>query len=192
MTKETIDVINRKCHDLRHQVAALRVIEKAREREAVIDSLEEAVMIYDQAYKTGNEVLDTVLTEKGLVCSQNHIALSCIADGSLLEGMNAVDIYTLFGNALDNAIEASMKLPEERRMIDVHVHQKLGLKLIIISNPTPEITMEEGKLPSTSKEDRQDHGFGLLSIKTIVEKYDGVFSVETRGGMFILRCAFQC
>ncbi|MDE6590230.1 MAG: hypothetical protein K2K53_07795, partial [Oscillospiraceae bacterium] len=106
MSKESIDIINRKCHDLKHQVAALKHIHDPSRREEVIDSLQSAVMIYDAALETGNEILDTVLTEKSLICTRHEIALSCIADGKQLAFMDPVDLYTLVGNALDNAIEA--------------------------------------------------------------------------------------
>ena len=191
LSRENIDVINRKCHDLKHQVAALRFIQEDAERNAFIDSLESSVMIYDAILKTGNDVLDTVLTEKSLTCNQNGIVLSCMADGSLLDRMDAVDLYTLFGNALDNAIEAVMKLKEEERFIDLHVEEKAGLIIIEISNPCQDIEVNQDELPETSKQDKQSHGFGLLSMRMIVDKYDGVFKIEARDGLFILRVALE-
>lgn len=187
MARENIDIINRKCHDLKHQVAALKHIHDPQQRGQVIDSLQESVMIYDAILKTGNEILDTVLTEKSLLCGKNGIMLTCIAEGSLLSFMDAVDLYTLFGNALDNAVEAVLPLPEEERMIDLQVRQKAGLILIHITNRFAG-SLEVGEdLPRTSKEDNGYHGFGLKSIRAVAEKYAGILSLNTEGSLFTLR-----
>lgn len=187
MSKETIDIINQKCHDLRHQVAALKTIENIEKRADAIDSIEESVMIYDSMLKTGNVILDTVLTEKSLICNQQKIKLTCIADGGLLEFMDAVDLYTLFGNALDNAIEGVQKLPEEGRFISLLLHEKAGLIFIQVENRyLGTIQMEDG-LPVTSKTDKDYHGFGVKSIVQIVEKYHGFATIETEQQIFLLR-----
>ena len=111
---ENVDLINRKCHDLKHQIAALRRISDRREREESIQALEQSVMIYDSVVKTGNDILDTVLTEKSLLCESRGITLTCVADGDCLDFMDGVDIYTIFGNALDNAIESVTPLDDPR------------------------------------------------------------------------------
>lgn len=189
MSQENIEIINRKCHDLKHQVAALKLIHDVEKQNQVIDSLQESVMIYDSILKTGNEVLDTVLTEKSLLCGQKDIILTCIADGALLSFLDAVDLYTLFGNALDNAIEAAQQLPKEDRMIDLQVRLKVGLILICITNRfTGTVEMGEN-LPKTSKENKYDHGFGLRSIQAVAEKYDGVLTIKAEGTLFRLQVA---
>lgn len=187
MSKETIDIINCKCHDLKHQVAALRDIENLKKRSDAIDAIEESVMIYDSMPQTGNTILDTVLTEKGLVCSQEKITLTCIADGGLLEFMDTVDLYTLFGNALDNAIEGVRKLPVEQRCISLLLYKKAGLIFIQIENQyLDEIVLENG-IPLTSKHDRNYHGFGIKSIIHTAEKYGGFVTLETEYKIFLLR-----
>lgn len=187
MSRENIDLINRKCHDLKHQVAALKHIHNQEQRNEVIDSIQQSVMIYDAMLKTGNEILDTVLTEKSLLCNQYKIAFICIANGGLLSFMDAVDLYTLFGNALDNAIEASRLLPEEFRMIDLQVRQKAGLIFITVTNCfNGTLEMGDG-LPQTSKGDKDWHGFGLKSIRMMAEKYGGLLDLRTEDGVFILK-----
>mgnify|MGYP003277650684 CR=1 FL=1 len=187
MSKETIDIINRKCHDLKHQVAALRGIENLEKRSDAIDSIEESVMIYDSMPQTGNTILDTVLTEKSLVCSQEKINMTCIADGGLLDFMDAVDLYTLFGNALDNAVEGVRKLPVEQRCISLLLHKKAGLIFIQIENPYLEEIVLENGIPMTSKHDRNYHGFGIRSIIHTAEKYGGFVTIETEYKIFLLR-----
>lgn len=191
LSRETISIINRKCHDMKHQIAAIRTVEDDAYKTRMLDDLEQEVMIYDAAIATGNHILDTVLTEKSLLCRQHGIALKCMADGKELNFMDAVDLYTLFGNALDNAIEAQQRLKKEQRSIHVSIRRKAGLLLIQIVNPYKgEITMENG-LPVTIKEERTSHGFGVGSIRRIAEKYNGVFQLKAEEGLFTLRITFQ-
>lgn len=190
MSKESIDIINRKCHDLKHQVAALKHIHDPNRREEVIDSLQSAVMIYDAALETGNEILDTVLTEKSLICTRHEIALSCIADGGRLAFMDPVDLYTLVGNALDNAIEAVLPLPAAERLIRLRVQEKAGLVFLQIENPYAGALELRNGLPLTHKEDKQNHGFGLKSIRDVGEKYQGILNLKTESGLFVLRLSF--
>lgn len=188
--RETIDIINKKCHDLKHQVAALRKINRPDRQGEVIDSIEQSIMIYDSMMDTGNEILDTVLTEKSLFCGQNHIAMTCMTDGKLLEFMDAIDLYTIFGNALDNAIEAVMKIQdEEARYISLFIHEKVNLIIIQFENMYEgALEMEKG-IPHSSKPKDGYHGFGIRSITDIVQKYDGVVSIETEHQVFVLRIA---
>lgn len=115
LSKETIELINHKCHDLKHQVQAIRAVKDEKERETYLEKIEKSVQIYSAIVRTGNEILDTILTEKSLICENSGIHINCVADGSLLAFMNPVDLYTLFGNALDNAIEAVRKLESKEK-----------------------------------------------------------------------------
>ena len=83
--------------------------------------------IYDNIYQTGNDALDLVLTEKSLLCDEYNIKLSSMIDGAALDFMNTTDVYALFGNLLDNAIESVMKEPdEEKRIISVQMAKKVS------------------------------------------------------------------
>ncbi len=190
MSRDTIRLINQKCHDLKHQVEALRHINEPEYRNTVIDSLQDAVMIYDTKIETGNEILNTVLTEKSLRCQQEHITLICLAEGSALTFLDTVDLYTLFGNALDNAMEAVAALDEENRLIRVTVRQRSDLVLVQVENPYQgTLTLEDG-LPVTGKGDKGWHGFGLRSMRSIAERYQGIFQISTEGQLFRLRITF--
>ena len=118
MSQESISIVNMKCHDLKHQIASIRAVSRADQQEALRE-LESAVMIYDTIAKTGNETLDTVLTEKGLYCEQHHIILTYTVDQEKLSFINGVDLYALFSNGLDNAIESVMKEEHENRVISL-------------------------------------------------------------------------
>lgn len=187
MSKETIDIINQKCHDLKHQVAALRTTMDSELQHKAIDEIEDSVMIYDSMLKTGNNILDTVLTEKSLICKQKQIVMTCIADGHILCFMDTIDLYTLFGNALDNAIEAVQILPVDERAISLLVHEKAGLIFIQVENRYAGTIKMKNGLPQTQKNDKSYHGFGLQSIIRITEKYKGFVTIETEGQIFLLR-----
>ena len=189
LSTQNVELINRKCHDLKHQIAALKLISDQSKRDESIRSLEESVMIYDSMLETGNTILDTVLTEKSLICEAKGIELTCIADGASLNFMDAVDIYTIFGNALDNAIESVSALKDpEQRAISVTVFSKADLVILQMENYYSGGICLDGELPQTTKEEELGyHGFGLKSIRYTAEKYGGIMSVQTENQIFLLR-----
>lgn len=191
MTRENIDIINRKCHDLKHQISALRAVGTERERETYIREVENAVMIYDIAVHTGSETLDLILMDKQLYCKKHHIALNCIADGARLGFMDAMDIYSVFGNALDNAIESVMQNTDgEKRIITLKVSGRGNIAHIHLENYTEKIPEFSDGLPVTTKSDKGYHGFGMLSIHHIVEKYQGTMNVKMKGHIYCLDIMF--
>ena len=126
LSRENVEAINIKCHDLRHQIRSLAQGGAVVSGEALAD-LAHDISIYDSSVKTGNEALDTILTEKRLLCESRKITLTCVADGGALAFMAAADIYALFGNALDNAIEAVTTLDDQaKRSITLVVRQVMG------------------------------------------------------------------
>lgn len=188
LSRETIDLINRKCHDLKHQVAALRTCVPEDQRERYLNELDRCVRIYDSNLKTGSEVLDTVLTEKSLYCEAHQIMLTCIADGERLSFLDPVDVYTIFGNALDNAIESVGRVEDpERRVASVSVTARSGLVIFQFENYYEgELALFDG-LPQTTKEQAGEHGYGLRSIQYTVEKYGGYMTIHPEGHLFLLR-----
>lgn len=187
LSKENIALINQKCHDLKHQIRAIRYMNQE-EIDAYLNEMEESIQIYESIVKTGNEVLDTILTEKSLYCKERGITVSCVADGSQMRFMNTIDLYAILGNALDNAMEAVEKFEcEEERQIDVMIYRQQQFLVINIINPMKENLVFEEELPRTTKKDRFHHGFGLKSIRYIVKKYDGNLNVSTEDGCFSLK-----
>ena len=183
-SRENIEAINIKCHDIRHQIRRLAQGGAAVDP-AVLDDIAREVDVYDSAVRTGNDALDTILTEKGLACRTAGITLSCIADGRALGFMSAADTYALFGNALDNAIEAVAPLPEDRRSISLVVRRVAGVVSIHVENPcsTAPALRADG-LPETTKGDRANHGFGVRSMQLTVERYGGTLSTLAEDGRF--------
>lgn len=186
--KENIDLINLKCHDLKHQI---RRIAGGKKSDDVIDEIENVISVYDAAYKTGSDALDVILTEKSLLCRKLSVKLSCIADGSCLDFMKDTDIYALFGNMLDNAIEAVCKFEEDKRVIGISVSSHNAFVIINIRNNYNGKIAFDRDLPVTGKKDRDYHGYGMKSIKYVVKKYGGEMTINTDNRIFNLNIAFS-
>lgn len=184
LSRANIDAINVKCHDIRHQIHQAATGGKAVDPE-FLASVEREVAVYDSQAKTGNEALDTILTEKGLLCEREGISLSVIADGSALVALSPSEVYSLFGNALDNAIEAVCALADPgQRSISLTVRQIGSLATIHVENYLAGEAHFSDGIPQTSKHDSQQHGFGTRSMREIVERHGGTLTFGQRGRTF--------
>lgn len=189
LSKEAIDRINIKSHDLSRSVAALRREMGGRVEEQLRDT-ERAVSEYDSVACTGNDSLDLILTEKKRICDQNHIEFTYMADGEALAPIGFVDLYVMLSNALDNAIECVLPEPEQDRIITMKVFRKNGAAFINIENFCPHRLVFVDGLPQTIKEDKQNHGFGVRSIRAVVKKYDGTVAIRQEADRFVLNIMF--
>ena len=181
ITKDTIDLINVKCHDLKHQISVLRNMDE-KERDKSLGEVEKAIMIYGNIAKTGNETLDIVLTEKSFLCESYNIRFTYMIDGESLSFMAPYDISSLFGNAIDNAIESVMKEEErEKRIIKLNASLKRMYLTIHIENFCNEKVRFKDGMPVTNKSDKKNHGFGVKSMNYVVKKYGGTMTMRQDG-----------
>lgn len=187
MSEESVALVNQKYHDLKHQIQLLRTAPPG-ERMEYLDQMEQQIRSYEAQNKTGNRVLDTILTAKTIQCQNEGISLTCVAEGEALGFMDPMDISALFGNALDNAIESVKKLPNtERRLIHVSaVRQKGFLRIRVENCYRGELHFVDG-MPTTTKKDARYHGYGLKSIHSIASKYGGSVTIDAKDGWFELR-----
>lgn len=183
--KDSVDVINRKCHDLKHQVAAVRA-GVVQDPQSALKEIEDAVSIYDAVAKTGSETLDAILTEKTFYCQKHNILLTYLVDAKELSFIDAADLYALFGNALDNAIESVMKADWEKRFITLRINRRNDMISIHVENycTTPSVFCDG--MPVTTKTDKENHGFGVKSIQYLVERYEGYVSFRTMQETFLV------
>lgn len=189
LTKENIEFINMKCHDLKHQIRMLGsapAIDKA-----ALGEIEDLIQVYDSAIHTGNEALDIILVEKSLYCNKHGIRLYCIADGAQLSFISDSDLYALFGNLLDNAIEAVEGLEEDRRFINLSIKKINDFTTLSISNCHDHSLNYEDGLPATTKDDRTLHGYGMKSVRLICRKYDAELIIDDDGGVFTVKIIFM-
>lgn len=187
-SQENIDLINHKYHDLKHQIRVIREESDSERRNAYLDEIENGIRRYEAEYKTGNSVLDTVLTGKGDKCFKYGITMTVVADGTLLSHIAVMDLCTIFGNALDNAIEYEVLVPEkDKRLIHVTVSLKFNMVCIVVENfYEGNLQSAAGELPETTKADKRYHGYGLKSIRSTVEKYDGQMNMNVQDQWFRL------
>ncbi|MDR2742309.1 MAG: GHKL domain-containing protein [Treponema sp.] len=187
-SRESIEQINRKYHDLKYQIAVIRAESDPEKRAVYLDKIDQDIKFHEIQNKTGNGVIDTILAAKNMVCKQNDISLTCVADGALLNFMDVMDICSIFGNALDNAIESVLRVDDiDKRLIRIALYSQNNFILICFENYfVNEINLENG-LPSTTKSEKGDHGFGLKSIRYTTEKYGGSMTINTEDRWFILR-----
>ncbi len=186
--KSMIDLLNIKCHDIKHQIAALEPYDQNR----ILSDTKEAIDIYDSSFRTGNVALDVVLARKSFECRSKNILITCSANGESLEFIQEVDIYSLFGNILDNAIEAIDKLTDDqdKRIISLYVNKKNNFVNIHSENYFEDKFVILEGLPKTTKKGTGYHGFGLKSIKMLVEKYGGSLKIGTNEDRFVMDIVF--
>ena len=191
LSKEHIAIINRKCHDLKHQLKVLRTVSEE-ERNEYIAEAERSIVFYQDLIYTHNEALNTILAEKGLFCRESNIEFHCAVDDADFSFMRVSDLYALLGNAIDNAIEYAKKQTDENlRSISLKIDKKMYFIGFQISNP---LTLDDAKIISlqnnnftTTKTDKLFHGYGLKSIRYIAEKYHGNVEISTKGNVFTLQ-----
>lgn len=187
-SRESIEAINHKYHDLKHQIAVLRSEPDAARRSAYLDGMEEEIRDYEAQNKTGNSVLDTVLTGKSLYCARHGIELTCVADGARLDFLDVMDICTIFGNILDNAIECELGIQDkEKRLIHLAVFVKREFLVIRCGNYCPEPPRFQDGLPVTTKGDTAYHGYGIKSVRHAAEKYGGTMAIRDEDEWFEIR-----
>ena len=190
---DSVKLINHKCHALKCQLSELKKIVAQTgnaPENTVLQEIENSVSVYDSIIETGNEILDTILTEKSLLCAANDITFTCVADGKAVGFLEAVDLFSMIGNALDNAEEAVRKLEDhDKRAISVSIFSRHGIAILQVENfYEGDLRFVDG-LPVTTKGDPNYHGFGLKSIRSTAEKYGGTVSVQAEDGLFLLRVA---
>lgn len=172
-------------HDMKNHLLLLQAQNgNGQDIQKSIQELQEQIQEYENYYHTGNEFLDIIIRDKARTAQKKQIDFNAVisfADGSFIE---LLDISTIFGNALDNAIEASEKIPENRRLITVKANRVRDMMIITVeNNASPDLSISEG----TTKEDAFLHGFGLPNIQKAVERYGGQCSIKAENEMFVLK-----
>lgn len=186
MSRDGITSLQVKCHDLKHQIAAIRSEAGKASFDQYIARLEDSIIEYGTVVECGNETINIVLTEKNILCSTCDVKFSYLIDGTLFDFMNEMELYSLFGNALDNALESCSKVNDpEKRVISLKASTRNGMVVLHVENCYEEsLNMVDG-MPKTTKVG-SGHGFGLRSIQEIAEKYNGVVSIQAEDHIFKL------
>ncbi len=187
MSHDGIVALQTKCHDLKHQIAAIRSEAGKARFDEYLNELEDSINEYSTVIECGNPTVDIVLTEKNILCYANQVKFSYMIDGAQFSFLSEREIYSLFGNALDNALEATGRIEDPAgRIITLKSNLRGGLVVLQVENTcAEELKLEEGSLPHTTKSG-SGHGFGLRSIQRLAEKHGGSMSVRWERGVFKL------
>ena len=188
LSKENIDMVNQKYHDLKHQINLLKTQAYVGKSTSYLEKMEREIRVYETQNKTGNQILDAVLTNKAMICQNKEIELKFIVDGGALSFMEDMDVSALFGNMLDNAIESAEKQQEkQKRLIWLYVTKEKQFVRIRTENYCDEKIQFKNGMPVTTKKDRRLHGYGMKSIKSTVEKYHGSVVAAQENNWFELK-----
>ncbi len=185
ISKENMELISIKAHDLKHKILSY----SSSLPEEELAQMKKTIDEYDNFFHTGNDAIDVILSEKGMRCEKEKIALTFLGDGKILSFMNAMDIYSLLGNAIDNSIEALKHVEEvEKRIISINLENKGDITNLTIRNYFDgELQLDEDGLPFTSKQyEKGYHGYGMKSMRLIARKYSGNLSIRISGNIFVV------
>lgn len=184
--KHNIELINIKCHDIKHQLNSLKGVVYDEQ----LSELSRAVSIYDNSIKTGSDALDVVLRQKSLYCDRNNIRLTCMVDGAKLSFIPEHEQYSLFCNVIDNAIDGVAGLPEDKRVISITECIGKDKYIIRAENYYEGKRNFSGDLPSTTKHG-EGHGYGMKSMRMIVENNGGALVARAYDDIFVTEFIFD-
>lgn len=176
-------------HDLKNHLLLMESRQNTEETRQMAETLRSQIADYEDYVHTGNEFLDIILKDKAAKAREKQIDFSAMVDFHGIDFIEPLDISTIFGNAIDNAIEASENLPEYKRLITVKAERVRDMLLITIENNTlPGNHFIEG----TTKKDHFVHGFGIPNIKKAAEKYDGQCCFQQKESIYQLKILIPC
>ena len=173
-------------HDYRNHIQTMKAYAASENWDAIkryLDLLDDDLTTVDTVIKTGNPMTDAILNSK--ISLANARDVKVIADACIPVKLNLseIDLCCIIGNLFDNAIEASMKLPEDQRVIRLYMDLRNTQLYLSMTNFTAGKKMKkEGKLFRSTK--GEGHGFGLVRIDAIVERLDGYISRNSEDGAF--------
>ena len=173
-------------HDYRNHIQTLKAYAAMNDMDAIkkyLDLLDHDLTTVDTVIKTGNAMADAILNSKISLAKSKHIEVKVTAHIPYKLKSSDIDLCCIIGNLFDNAIEASMQLPEEKRLIRVYMDMKNTQLYISFTNFTASKKMKKmGNLFRTTK--GEGHGLGLKRIDAIVERLDGYISRNSEDGAF--------
>ena len=185
-SRENIRLLNRRYHDLKVQIAAIRAEQDPGRQAQFLDELESGIARFEAENKTGNPVLDTILTAKSLYCADHGITLTCVADGALLHFLSAQELSSIFATILDNAVDGVRPLPKEQRLIRLAVFAQKGFLMIRCENTIRGVMRFENGLPVSAKP-VENRNYGLRNVLAVAERHGGTLTTHAEDGWFYLR-----
>lgn len=173
-------------HDLKNHILIADSVKEKGMDEEYLKSLEEYFGRYSVKINSGNSILDILLEKKCEECKDKKIGFKLNVDFSKGDFINLVDLGTIFGNIIDNAIEACERIKDnELKEIRLVVGEVENFIMIKISNPVGMLRKEDGKLFSLKRLQKEE-GLGLVCLQEVLIKYNGSYSYEIKDDFFNL------
>ncbi len=173
-------------HDYRNHIQILKNYAENGDLEQIklyLDELDADLNTVDLAFKSGNKVTDAILNSKIALAKSKDITIECDANVPMELTVSEIDLCIIMGNLLDNAIEASMSLPQDERLIRIYIDIKGKQLYISVTNLTS--TKKQKKIGNIFKTTKGNgHGFGLVRIDDIIKRYNGYISRNSESGVF--------
>lgn len=192
ISREGILSLQIKCHDLKHQIAMIRSAVGENQLNHYIDELADSIDEYNTVINTGNQAVDLVLTEKNIICSMNKIRFSYMINGTLFSFLTDMEIYSLFGNALDNALESMSNIScKEKSFVSLKANKFEERLVLVVENYFEHDLQFQNGMPITNKEERRIHGFGLRSMEAIAKTYGGSVVIQAENNIFKLHVSMK-
>lgn len=185
--KAMVEFTNIQTHDLKHMLDRIEMLADQKNLEIPdISSVRESLNSFAPLIRTGNDVVDVLLRNMDTLCKQQHIRFNCISYTQSLGRFDNMSLYFLFANAIDNARAGAETVSEpEKRLIDVSM-KEFGDSLIIhVWNYFDGKITFDNDLP-VRRDRAEGHGFGLKSIKMIVDRFEGAMNAHVEGDVFHL------
>lgn len=184
-SKEGIKMINRRYHELKVQIADIRAERDRAKQDAALARMEHGILQYEAENKTGNPVLDTLLTAKSMDCQEKKIRMTSVADGRSLGFLTTREICTIVGTALDNAIESCAAEPDpDKRLIRTAVYVQNGFVMFRFENYCAQpVELGPDGLPTRSAHG----GYDLKSLRSVAQQHGGSMTLHWENQWFTLR-----
>ncbi len=166
-------------HDIKNLLVALQALISEKQNEKAIDYISKLQIMANEGtakYNSGNFVADAIISTKSRIAEKNDTDI--ILDGCIPNaGISDVDLVIILSNILDNAIEACESIAGHK-IVNIKSVQRKNIWLLTVANPSNEVIIENNSIIKTNKVDKDNHGFGLMNVRKIVEQYNGVFEVK--------------
>lgn len=187
LSHEANEIINQKYHDIKNHINIIKMETDYKKKMEHIEKLEEEIKVYHIKHNTNNHVLDIIINSKQELMNKHHIIFTCVANGEILKDISVIDMVSIFGNALDNAIE-SLELIEDfsRRLLKITIFRRGNFNVISVENYYENALSYAGMELISTKGNSIYRGYGIKSIRTAVEKYNGTVQIETSNNWFKL------
>lgn len=183
LARDLTELVSIKYHDIKH-------LGGSEQSQQLLQESSKGLDLYECVINCGNAALNAVLTEKSIACKKHQINFTIMADGALLDFMEQIDLYSLFGNLLDNAIDCLKQLPVEERQLKLRVTGIGAMVSVLCENACHDQLEFEDGLPKTNKTDKYNHGFGTKSVAHICKKYHAKFQMSCADEVFTTKILF--